>query len=73
MSPAEPHSSVGRVAGLRTGGRWFDPRLSQYPVRGLMIVIATGFILFSQMSVVSRLVMWESSQRLGKNIVQGTG
>ena len=41
---AEPHSSVGSVANLRTGGRWFDPRLGQYSFRGLMIVIATGFI-----------------------------
>ena len=24
---AEPHSSVGSVADLRTGGRWFDPLL----------------------------------------------
>ena len=27
---AEPHSSVGSVADLRTGGRWFDCRLGQY-------------------------------------------
>ena len=39
----EPHSPVGSVADLRTGGRWFDPRLGQYSFRGLMIVIATGF------------------------------
>ena len=32
---------VGRVADLRTGGRWFDPRLGQYSFRGLIIVIAT--------------------------------
>ena len=24
---AEPRSSVGNIADLRTGGRWFDPRL----------------------------------------------
>ena len=42
---AEAHSSVGSDADLRTGGRWFDPRLSQYSFRGLMIVIATGLIL----------------------------
>ena len=29
-SRAEPHSSVGSIADLRTGGRWFDPRLGQY-------------------------------------------
>ena len=38
---AEPHSSVGSVADLRKGGRWFDPRLGQYSFRGLMVVIAT--------------------------------
>ena len=31
----EPRSSVGSVANLRTGGRWFDPRLGQYSFRGL--------------------------------------
>ena len=32
---AEPHSSVVCVADLRTGDRWFDPLLCQYPFRGL--------------------------------------
>ena len=41
---------------------WFDPRLGQYSFRGLMIVIATGFIPLSPLSVVSKMVMWESSQ-----------
>ena len=44
---AEPHSSVGSVADVRTGGHRFDPRLGQYSFRGLMIVIATGFIPLS--------------------------
>ena len=35
---AEPHSSIGRVADLRTRGLWFDPLLGQYSFRGLMIV-----------------------------------
>ena len=38
-----------------------------------MIVTATGFIPLSSLSVVSTMVMWESSQWLGKNIVRGTG
>ena len=59
-------SSVGSVAALRTGGRWFDPRFGQYSFRGLMIVIATGFILLSPLSVVSTMVMWETSPWLGK-------
>ena len=34
-----------------------------------MIVTETGFIPLSSLSVVSPVVMWESSQRLGKNTV----
>ena len=50
------------------------PRLGQYSFPGLMIVIVTGFIPLSPLSVVSTMVMvmWESSQWFGKNIV-GTG
>ena len=70
---AEPHSSVGSVADLRTGGRWFDPRFDQYSFRRLMIAIATGFIPLSPLSVVSTKVMWESSQWLGKKIMRCTG
>ena len=47
---------------VRTGGRWFNPRLGQYSFQGLMIVIATGFIPLSPLSVVITVVMWESSQ-----------
>ena len=67
---AEPHSSVGSVADLRTGGRWFDPRLGQYSFRRLMIVIATALIPLSPLSVVSTTVTWGGSQWLGKNIVR---
>ena len=69
---AKPHSSVGSVAGFRTGGRRFDPPLDQYSLRGLMIVNATGFTPLSPLSIGSTMVMWESSQRLGKNIVLNT-
>ena len=65
--------SVGTVAGLRTGGRWCDPRLGLYSFQGLMIVITIGFILLSPLSVVSTMVMWESSHWLGKNMVPSTG
>ena len=58
---AQPHSSVGSIQHLRTGGCWFDPRLGQYSLRGLMMVFATGFIPLSPLSVVSTMVMWESS------------
>ena len=73
ISIAKPHSSVGSVTELRTGGRWFDPRLGQYSFRGLMIVIASGFIPLSPLSVVSTMVRLKSSQSLGKNIVWSTG
>ena len=72
MYQAEPHSTVGSVTDLRNRGRWFDPRLGQYSVQGLMMVIATGFTPLSPLSVVSTMVMWESSQWLGKNIVRST-
>ena len=65
---AEPHSSVASVTDLRTGDRYFDPRHGQYSFRGLMI----GFIPLSMLSVGSTMVMWESSQWLGKNIVRST-
>ena len=68
-SIAESHSSVGSVADSGAGGRWFDPQLGQYSFQRLMIVIATGVILLSPLSIVSTMVMWESSQWLGKNIV----
>ena len=57
---AEPHSSVGSITDLRTV-RWFHPLLRQYPFRGLMIVIATGFIPLSPLSVVSSMVMKAAS------------
>ena len=44
---AEPHGSAGSVADLRTGGCCFDFQLGQYSFRGLMSVIATGFIPLS--------------------------
>ena len=70
---SEPHSAVGSVADLRTGGRWFDLRLGQYSFRGLVISIAIGFIPLSPLSVVSTMVTWESSHWLGKNIVRSAG
>ena len=45
-------SSVCGIVDLRTGGLWFDTRLSQYSFRGLMVVIVTGFIPLSPVSVV---------------------
>ena len=63
---AEPHS----VQDIGTGGRWFDPQLGQYSVTGLMIVIVIEFgSSLSTQSIVSTMVIWESSQQLGKNIV----
>ena len=70
---AEPHSLVSSIADFRTEGPWFDPGLCQCSFRGLMMVIATGFIPFSLLSIVLTIGRWESSQCLGKNIVQSTG
>ena len=69
---AKPHSSVSSVQDLRKGGCWFYPWLSQCSLRRLVLVIATGFIHLSQLSIVSTVAMWESSQWLGKNIVWST-
>ena len=69
----EAHRSVDSVQHLRTGSRWFDPRLCQYSFRGLTIVTATGFIPHFSLSIVSTFVLWESSHWLGKNIVMNTG
>ena len=55
------HSLVGSVADLITGGCWFDPRLGQYSFRRLMIIITTGFIHLSPLSVVLTTVMWEKA------------
>ena len=47
--------------------------LCQHSFRGLMIVIATGFIPLPPLSIVSTIVMWGSSQWFGRNIVLSTG
>ena len=49
---AEPSSAVGVSQDLRTRGHRFDPQLGQYSFPGLMIVIPTGFIPFSPMSII---------------------
>ena len=59
---SEPHSSVGSVADLRKGGRWFDSRFGQYSFRVLMVVIATGFTPLSPLSVANvgkQTVAWK--------------
>ena len=61
---AEPHNLVDSVADLRKGGRWIDPWFGQYSFRGLMIVIAIGFL--------SHRCPLESSQWLRKNIMRST-
>ena len=65
---AKFYSLLVSVADLRLGGCWFNPRLGQYSFKDWW-VIAPGFIPLSPLSVVSTMVMWESSQWLGKNIV----
>ena len=50
----------------------FTHQNCEYSFRRLTMVIATGFIPLSTLSVVPKIAMWESSQWLGKNIVQST-
>ena len=64
-----PQRSVGSVQDMRTGGLCFEPPALPIFFQGLMIVTWTGFIPLSLLSV-STIVIWESSQWLGKNIVQ---
>ena len=73
MRRAETYSSIGSIQDSRTRGRWSDPRRGQYSFRGLIIVIATGFIPLSSLSIVSTIVMCKSSQWPGKNIVRSAG
>ena len=49
---------------LRTGGRLFDPWLCQYSIGGLMIVIATGFIPLSPLSVFLTIVCGKAGNGL---------
>ena len=56
FSVTEPHSSVRSVSDLRTGGRWFDLRLGQYSIQGLMIFITIGFIPLLLLSILSTMV-----------------
>ena len=68
----KPNSLVGGVQDFRKESLWFDPQLGQYSFRRFMIVIATGFIPLTPLSIVSSMAMLESSQWLGKNIVRST-
>ena len=60
---------------LRAECRRFDPRLDQYFFRRLITIIgnATAFTCLSPLSIVSTMIMWESSQWLGNNIKRSTG
>ena len=61
-------SSVGIIQDMGTGC-WFDPSLGQYSFQGVVMVIATGLIPLSQFIFSMIVIIWESSQWLGKNIV----
>ena len=64
---------IRSVENLRTRGRLFEPPVGQYSFRGLKIVIATGFTPVSPVFLLLAMVMWESNQWRGKNIVRSTG
>ena len=67
FGPAQPEAQSLAYRNFRKDGCWFDPWLIQYSFRELMIVIATGFTPLSPLSIVSTMIMWESSHRLGKD------
>ena len=50
-------SSVGSIPYLRKGGRWFDPRLSQYSFREFVIV--TTVHCFDNGYMGKQLVVWK--------------
>ena len=72
-STTEPQISVGSFTDLRTGGRWFDYRLGQYSFRGLIMVIATGFILSHRCPLFRQWLSGKAASGLKKNIVRSTG
>ena len=59
---ASPSSLVGSLQDFGTVGRRFEADSNE-----------TGFVPLSRVSIVPTMVMWESSQWLGKNILQSTG
>ena len=75
---AEPHSPVGIVADLRTGGRWFDPNiLSEYwwwSLRQDSFPSHRGPLFLQWLcGKAGSSLEWESRQWLGKNIVLSAG
>ena len=66
---ALPHSSVGSVQEVAG----FDPLAEPIFFLKINDSYCTGFIPLSMLSIVSAMVMWESSQWLGKNIVGSIG
>ena len=66
---SRPCSLVGRGKDVRTGVRCFGPQLRRYFFLGLMIAIASGFIPFSMLTIVSTINVQKSSYWLGKYIV----
>ena len=60
----EPHSSVSSIVDLGTRGCWFSPLLCQYCFWGQIMVIATGFIPLSLLSIVSTIELYVGKQPL---------
>ena len=57
----EPHSSVGSVEDLRTGGRWFDPQHDQYSFRHYDRIHSSlaAVYCFDKKNVGKQLVAWK--------------
>ena len=54
----KPHSSVGSVADLRTGGHWFDPRLGRYHFDRIESSL-TAVLCFDNSYVGKQPVVWK--------------
>ena len=67
------HKLVWLIWDLRTGGPWFDSQLGQYSFLKLIIIIASELTPVSLLSIALTMVMRETSQMDGKNIVRNTG
>ena len=71
--PPEPAWLRRKCTGLENRKSLVRSQFRHYSLRRLLTAIGIGFVPLSQLSIVSIMVMKESSQWLGKNIMRGTG
>ena len=77
LNPVRPSmfSSIDSIQDLNPGGRSFDPRFGHFS-RGLMLVIATGFIFLSLMTIILTMIIYEKAicglERNRRNILKSS-